>query len=666
MKTWTAQAEKRLAEYLEERIRREGFDGEEAAELRTDLSRHIHEESEKESASAIGLMQLEGILGRLDAGYRPSQTQPERPKAIRRMRPFWAWTWGVVMPAGILVLELLTSFCGGVFFSPLPTPWHALLALLVPATNAWFLTGARRGGEMIKGFFGTLAVVIAVVYGLLFIPLFPLSLLALVFVGLGLLSLTPVFTSIWTWRIARRQRLASSNPASFRRGGWIGLAMAIIALLMLEGPALWTRVQFSHALDEGNGAKVAIARLRAFHSERALANVCYEITGGFGSTPDIAGWLLSVPQWIGWSFERRFVPSEGALRVHEAFFRITGKPLTSVKPPRTPGESGSFLRKRETTWEFDNHVGGDNVAVRLKNLDLSQSRFDGHIDPRSRLGYGEWTLVFHNRARNPQEARCQILLPREGHVSRLTLWVNGEPREAAFNAVSKVKAAYQAVAVVDRRDPVLVTTRGQDTVMVQCFPVPPGGEMKIRLGITAPVDDGSWELPRMVERNFGFSENLEHAVWLQSEKGFDLQEQGAGTRPSTSDGPGNSLSARFPSAALNGKALAVKSTNLPMDAPTVWCEDKFASANERFLIRTPEKVLRKPSGKPLLVLDGSASLQEAKAWLIPALRDWHHEILLADDGAWTLTPSELETVRFSGGRDNGPAIVRGDSTSEIR
>ena len=101
MKTWTNQAEKRLAEYLEERVRREGFDGEEADELKSDLRRHIHEEAEKESGEGIGSLQLEWILGRLDAGYqsRPEVEQLESYKAWfgapKKLRPFWAWAWGV-------------------------------------------------------------------------------------------------------------------------------------------------------------------------------------------------------------------------------------------------------------------------------------------------------------------------------------------------------------------------------------------------------------------------------------------------------------------------------------------------------------------------------------------------------------------------------------------
>ena len=39
----------------------------------------------------------------------------------------------MVLPLGVLVLELLSTFCGGVFFDPVPTAWHAGILLLVPA-----------------------------------------------------------------------------------------------------------------------------------------------------------------------------------------------------------------------------------------------------------------------------------------------------------------------------------------------------------------------------------------------------------------------------------------------------------------------------------------------------------------------------------------------------
>ena len=87
MKNWTTQAEQRLAEYLRERAAREGFHGDDAVELKDDLRRHIHEEADQGTAETIGLMQLENILGRLDAGYRPVEGAGNRASG-RKCRKF--------------------------------------------------------------------------------------------------------------------------------------------------------------------------------------------------------------------------------------------------------------------------------------------------------------------------------------------------------------------------------------------------------------------------------------------------------------------------------------------------------------------------------------------------------------------------------------------------
>jgi hypothetical protein len=104
MKNWTTQAEQRLAEYLRERAVREGLAGEDAAELKADLRSHIHEEAERSESETIGLMHLENILGRLDAGYRP-QPEWELPKQKQGggFARVLAWTFGVVGPLAIFI-----------------------------------------------------------------------------------------------------------------------------------------------------------------------------------------------------------------------------------------------------------------------------------------------------------------------------------------------------------------------------------------------------------------------------------------------------------------------------------------------------------------------------------------------------------------------------------
>jgi hypothetical protein len=118
----------------------------------------------------------------------------------------------------------------------------------------------------------------------------------------------------------------------------------------------------------------------------------------------------------------------------------------------------------------------------------------------------DWEMEFANEARWQQEARMKVLLPAGGAVVGASLWVDGEERQARFGATSVVKAAYQKVAVVQRRDPLLVTWAGRDHVFVQAFPVNPKGRMRIRLRIAAPVQ-GKAVLPQIVERNLALAKD---------------------------------------------------------------------------------------------------------------------------------------------------------------
>ena len=621
MKNWTTQAENRLAEYLRQRAEREGFDGEEAAELKEDLRRHIHEECETSGATAIGLSELENILGRMDSGYRPIMERETPPKAPRAGGPrrFMGWTFGVVLPLGVLVFEIVSSFCGSVFFNPVPTWWHVALLATVPVFNALLLRRNHRMNDLHRGNAAGFSLIIALFYGLLFLPLIHLSVIALIFFGLGLVSLTPIFAAITSWRIGVSAGRDSREPGRFKKGWRIGALAAGLALVALEGAPLWTRVNLVEAIRDDDGSASAISRLRTFHSERALLKACYEGSRGTTMSTDIAGWITSgwrIPAMIIGESASNGMDSE---KVRDVFFRVTGKPFNSLPVPRS-NRSTSLLGRADPLeeFDFDDHLGGDDVAVRLKNLDLAESRFDGHVDTVSGIGYGEWTMVFKNTSARAKEARCQVRLPAGGHVSRLTLWVNGEPREAAFSTVSKVKAAYKSVAIVQNRDPVLVNVVAPDTVMVQCYPVPAHGEMKIRFGVTAPLDGTRWELPRIVERNYGIAGGLEHAVWLQGDGGFKLTGMET-PRAAHADGDGHSLQAALNGADISSPGIALETSARPDEAAAVWCEDRFAKPEERILIREPVTVTRPAAGNPVIVIDGSVSLADSKAWIIDAV-----------------------------------------------
>ena len=126
-------------------------------------------------------------------------------------------------------------------------------------------------------------------------------------------------------------------------------------------------------------------------------------------------------------------------------------------------------------FRFDGDHGGSVVGGRIKNLDLVSSRLDGSVSGADAIAYLEWTFELRNTGLLDRESRLQVALPPGGVVSRATLWVNGEEREAAYGGRGEVRAAYTKVAVQQRRDPLLVTTKGADRVLAQAFPVPRGG-----------------------------------------------------------------------------------------------------------------------------------------------------------------------------------------------
>jgi hypothetical protein len=110
--------------------------------------------------------------------------------------------------------------------------------------------------------------------------------------------------------------------------------------------------------------------------------------------------------------------------------------------------------------------------------------------------------------------------------------------------------------------------------------------MKIRFGVSAPLESGRWEIPHVVERNCGLAESLENAIWFQGDCEFNLTSTGK-SQSATKDGTGRSLSASFPSEGLMSPGTALCTESLSAGASVVWCEDPFAKPEERFPVREP-------------------------------------------------------------------------------
>jgi hypothetical protein len=668
MNHWTHSAKNRLEEYFSKV--RPGLEasGADAEEVTQDLRRHVEHEAAAMNLAVVTEEDVKTILGRIGPAVMepevPGPAHPPNGKSAAEAKPVVpgaSWPlliFGILLPAGTIIFEFLTGACAGVLFDPHPTFLHLLLTSLVPASSLWLwlaLRGKARFRPKAMAWANGMAIGIAAVYGLMLLPFTPFAAIGVMFYGLGLVPLSPYFALASA--VILRDRLGSQFRQPLTPHFWVGSLVSIAVFGLISAPLILTEVGLHWAASqEPDVSARGVGVLRVFGLEEQMLRACY---GRAGRPSEI------------YTFGQPPAPAD-ARRI---YYQVRGHPFNSVPPPRLyMGRARWDYLEQEFTW--DNDQGSDQVAGRVKGLALANSRQDVVIEPDAAMAYCEWTLEFRNNSQMQREARAQLLLPPGAVVSRLTLWIDGEEREAAFGGRGQVKTAYKSV-VTARRDPVLVTTYGPDRVLVQCFPVPPrGGVMKARLGITVPLPlaqpgEALLRLPCFVERNFSIHESVRHSVWIDSSQ--PLQVAGGGLISEMG------RSGRF---ALRGElteqgmaqAPGVVKVRRNAAVSRVWSRDS-RSESEGIVVQRIVSKPAEPPGTVILVLDGAARMEEhfgGTAAAIGALPvGLKFGALVAQDGVCELvqpqviTDQNLKTISRviaktsgTGGQDNAPALAR--------
>jgi hypothetical protein len=569
----------------------------------------------------------------------------------------FAFFAGVIMPAISITVEATTHICAEVFFDPLPTSWHLLLCIFVPLAQlqVWFALRRRAADRLaLAGFLNSLTIGISLFYTIVYLPLTPIALLALL-VGLGLLPLAPFLSLAGSLIMCRQlRRLAATAPQrsfSVKTSGLLaGLALTAAIIGLVELPSTLTRFGLQMASSSSPQTQNdGIRFLRHYGSKDALLRSCYGRTG----------WATDL---IGSAFSLRSpVTTEEAQQI---YYRVTGETFDASIPPKRVGVR---LMSGDTI-DFDNNQGGEQVGGgKLAGLSLASSKLEGNVDADAAVGYMEWTLVFRNDSDVQREARTEVQLPPGGIVSRLTLWVNGEEREAAFAGRGKVRDAYQKVAIQQRRDPVLVTTAGRDRVLVQCFPVPANkGEMKIRFGITLPLVledelNAKLVLPHFVVRNFSIPGEVKHSVLIK------------GKSPmwplSSLLTPSRQQDVFSVAGILDDGWLADSNSSITLNrsgAKEMWTKDPF---NPGYVV-TQSITEHSPVylRRIVLVIDTSKEMQNFSGDVQRAIAtlpsDFDVKLVLADglfEGVALnayVNFSRLNFAKFEGGADNAPALLK--------
>jgi hypothetical protein len=636
---------------------------------------------------------------------------------------FWI-ICGIVLPLAAIIVEKVTEICARSFFDPTPTDGHLLLISLIPLTNLIgellkipsFATRFAWLASPLHKWINGMAIGVAGFYTVWFLPIaIPCAVIVLVMTAailgslvilpiaaigelfsqphsaahlfnanlkdsamtlrrlfdgtfwmcLFLLPMTPFFSCLACFR-TRSTLFSLTQPVvsdgSLRAGlrsirrVFLPAACGLLALLAIEIPSTATRVAMNMAADPKTSA-YGLLLLRGFGNEDSMLRMCYE----HSSATDILGSIFT---------QTKPIPQSKA---REIYYRSTGRPFNSRGIPASfRGKIREFYdwtdwAGADDVFDADAELAGETVGGVVRGVTLTRSEMTGVVDSSANAATINWDMEFNNESKYQREARAQILLPPHAVVSNVLLWINGQPRPAAFNSRAKTRAAYQGV-VAKRRDPLLVTTYGPDRILAQCFPVPPNGTMHIQLGITAPLSVQSdnrafLTMPIFLERNFQVGK---HSIHLRADDQVSNPSQVL--KPIRSGVLDGSVS----NADLSqGKATLIVNHN----PQTNWSWHRDSAENGKFIVQTIEaKKIEKPA-QLVIVVDGSAALAEDAEKVAHALKNVPGGIKLtllragdkvesladgipsSSEPAWANALSNLQCQTFVGGQDDTQSLT---------
>ncbi|HVK03898.1 MAG TPA: PEP-CTERM sorting domain-containing protein [Armatimonadaceae bacterium] len=605
------------------------------------------------------------------------------PAGKKSPQSFWT-ILVVLLSLASIAIESAFHLLATVVFDPLPNAGY-LVAYVVAALAPLLAGNLLRGGSggllsrwlseerllATATVISFLSALVAFIACFMLGPILLICAVAVLYFGLGLIGLTPLLLAIHSTvqffglRALWRERRGSAPLPGLHVRLPIVLLSAVAVVWIVARP-LAVGGLMATALDPGRPDEgTAVTWLRRLGGEDAVLARCYGArlpyfeALGYQATDGVLA--KQMPSgWPGWDnvWDRRGGANKSEKRL---YYLMTGRSFTSAAAPWT------VRHQRPGNWVTDvaaEETGGTRVGRIVPGLSLASSKVEGVLDPATASTEYDWTLVFRNAGADAAEARADIVLPPGGTVHKVSLWINGEERPAAFGATAQVRKAYESVAVVQRRDPLLVTMPAPGRILAQCFPVPAGKTMQIRLGITAPLAPQEQDFramtftpPAFGQVNFEQPLTLKHEFTLRApypsggawpaSQGWDIEERNG--RKTVRASFGRNVLFAPPRLTVAYSPLHLRELGMPVP---------FASPRELILVLDTGAAMKKSFGdrERTALVEALAKLPAGSQIRLWDARYGHGMVPLDASGAFGKIRAWLDLRRFVGGVDAVPAL----------
>lgn len=512
---------------------------------RADERQHGHHHAFGETSKRVGF-----------AAPKSKWAEPQKQEEKPLFKPgFFSLVFGVLLPIAAVVFETQTHYMAQTNFDPFPSGFHVVLFLLIPLSNflAWLAVRYNlKAIYSIMALASGMAMGVGILYSLMLLPMTPMFAF-MIFAIVGLLGLSPLF-SLPVSMVSGKTicQLADKEGTFFdaHQLKHLGHLIILVMVISIELPSTLTRINLGLAdsSDSKEAQKQAIVWLREWGNREVLLRACYERSG---RATDILGSLAENMHPVG------------VERARQIYYQVAGVAFNSVPiPPSFRGtiqhaglidDPAGLNGNVKDEFDLDPDIAGELVSGVARGLSASQSSLTGLLSDDDTASL-DWTFTFENVSDLPREARAKIVLPPDAVVTRATLWLDDYEKETTIMPRGLARETYQQSVISHKRDPLLVSMAGKDTVLVQCYPVVKGTLTKIRLHITAPLQvindkDDALMLPTFDERNFAVSKPYD--VSLISRSSLSIPALNHGGAPVVAKTPNlkatidNSMLARF-------------------------------------------------------------------------------------------------------------------------